>query len=220
MPLPMLPVCALAALLGQSPDPARVTIGLATLHAAALTTARGADDQSDAPFFLVSVVGSREQRSARLPTDARWGIALDGVVQLPELDRVELSPGDTVRVVISALEAAAGELATEAAAARASTLALAGLRQPLLDPAGPALGPVLAGLRGAGAHWLGSVSLLLTNEGGTVWWRRMDCAQDCTVLRGVPDGRGAELAGPVNGVYELQGAGGTYHMQLSIRPAA
>lgn len=27
----------------------------------------------------------------------------------------------------------------------------------------------------SGAHWLGSVSLLLTNEAGSVFWRRLDC---------------------------------------------
>ena len=220
MPLPMLPAWALAALLVPAPAPSHVSISLATLHAAALTTARGSTDQADAPYFLVSVVGPRVSSSARLPAGARFGIVNNGIVQPTELQRLELAPGDSVRVVISVLEAESGELAPETDAAKAATLALSGLPRPLLDPAGPALGPTVAGLQGAGAHWIGAVSLLLTNEGGSPYWRRMECAQDCEVLQGLPGAAGAALTGPVNGVFELRGAGGTYHMQLSLRPAA
>ena len=220
MPLPMLPAWALAALLVPTPAPSHVSIGLATLHAAALTTARGSADQSDAPYFLVSVVGPRVSNSARLPAGARFGIVNNGIVQPTVLQQVDLDPGDSVRVVISVLEAESGDLAPETDAAKAVTLALSGLPRPLLDPAGPVLGPAVAGLQGAGAHWIGAVSLLLTNEGGSTFWRRMDCAQDCEVLQGLPGQGGAELKGPVNGVFELRGAGGTYHLQLSLRPAA
>ncbi len=220
MPLPMLPAWALAALLLPTPAPSHVSIGLATLHAAALTTARGSADQSDAPYFLVSVVGPRVSNSARLPAGARFGIVNNGIVQPTVLQQVDLDPGDSVRVVISVLEAESGDLAPETDAAKAVTLALSGRSGPLLDPAGPVLGPAVAGLQGAGAHWIGAVSLLLTNEGGSTFWRRMDCAQDCEVLQGLPGQDGAALKGPVNGVFELRGAGGTYHMQLSLRPAA
>ncbi|MBK6779818.1 MAG: hypothetical protein IPG75_09630 [Gemmatimonadetes bacterium] len=143
----MLPAWALAALLVPAPAPSHVSISLATLHAAALTTARGSTDQADAPYFLVSVVGPRVSSSARLPAGARFGIVNNGIVQPTELQRLELAPGDSVRVVISVLEAESGELAPETDAAKAATLALSGLPRPLLDPAGPALGPTVAGLR-------------------------------------------------------------------------
>ena len=58
---------------------------------------------------------------------------------------------------------------------------------------------------------------LAPNEGGTVWWRRMDCVQDCAVLQGIPNGTGAALSQPTSGVYELTGAGGIYHLNLSLK---
>ena len=119
--------------------------------------------------------------------------------------------------MISVLESESAEPAPELAGGAASATALSELVQPLLDPAGPALGTGLDGLSRTGVHRIGAVSLLVTNEGGPLWWRRMDCVQDCAVLQGIPEGTGAPLAKPTNGVYELTGAGGTYHMNLSLK---
>jgi hypothetical protein len=67
----------------------------------------------------------------------------------------------------------------------------------------------------AGARWLGSVSLLLTNEGGSVFWRRLDCVASCKVLSA--PATTALPAAPTSafaGVVELSGSGGTYHLAL------
>jgi len=45
----------------------------------------------------------------------------------------------------------------------------------------------------------------------------MDCVQDCAVLQGIPNGSGAALSQPTSGVCELTGAGGTYHLNLSLK---
>ena len=66
-----------------------------------------------------------------------------------------------------------------------------------------------------GANWLGSVSLLVTNEGGAIYWRRLDCVMSCRVLTGpattaLPATGGQPFASTV----ELSGNGGTYHLAL------
>lgn len=66
-----------------------------------------------------------------------------------------------------------------------------------------------------GAHRLGSAALLLTNEGGTAYWRALECVATCRVLSGGAVTAFAAPGGsPVGGVVELSGSGGTYHMQL------
>ncbi|HEU4996449.1 MAG TPA: hypothetical protein VFT29_16650 [Gemmatimonadaceae bacterium] len=72
----------------------------------------------------------------------------------------------------------------------------------------------------SGAHWLGSVSLLLTNEGGSVFWRRLDCVASCKVLSGpATTALPATPAPPFAGVVELSGNGGTYHLALRVSRA-
>lgn len=217
MPLTLIhPWILLLGLISTAPAPARVAIELATLHVAGLTTAHGAGDVADAPYFLISVIRPNAQSSAHLPANGHWRLAEDAVVTPTTVDLLELAPGDSARVVIAVLESEGTEPAPELAGGAASTRALSALMHPLLDPAGPALNTGLGGLNQAGVHRIGAVSLLVTNEGGTVWWRRMDCVLDCAVLQGIPSGTGAALSSPTNGVYELTGAGGTYHLNLSL----
>jgi hypothetical protein len=194
-----------------------VAIELATLHVAGLTTPRGAGDETDAPFLLISVIRPHAQSTSHLPASGHWRLAEDAVVTPTAVDLLELAPGDSARVVIAVLESEGAEPAPELASGVTSAKALSELGQPLLDPAGPALGAGLDGLNQAGVHRVGAISLLVTNEGGTLWWRRMDCVQDCAVLMGIPDGTGTVLSAPTNGVYELTGAGGTYHLNLSLK---
>lgn len=67
----------------------------------------------------------------------------------------------------------------------------------------------------SGANWLGSVSLLLTNEGGAVFWRRLDCVASCKVLSAPAITALPATASPAfAGVVELTGSGGTYHLAL------
>ena len=81
---------------------------------------------------------------------------------------------------------------------------------------------MLAPLTTHGTNWLGSASLLLTNEGGTTYWTSLDCVATCTVLRSpaTPGTAGAPLqeATPqASGVVELSGASATYHLQVAVR---
>ena len=221
--MPSLPVCAgllLVSLLSPGPAPRRVAIDLTTLHAAALTTSRGAGDSTDAPYFLVSVLGSRSHSSSHLPASGHFRLAENAIVSPTPMEVLLLAPGDSARVVISVLESESAALAPELDGGVATTSGLSQLGRPLLDPASQTLAAALTGLQQGGAHWLGSVSLLITTEGGSIWWRRMDCAEDCTVLQGLPEGtEGVELGTPARGVFELTGSGGTFHLQLSLKPA-
>ncbi len=45
-------------------------------------------------------------------------------------------------------------------------------------------------------------------------------AQDCAGRQGLPNGAVVELSKPTNGAYEHTGAGGTDHMQLSLKSAS
>ena len=212
----VLPCLALLGILSIDPAPGRVSIELATLHVAALTATRGAADNSDAPYFLVSVLRNGARTSAHFPAEGHWRLEENAIVRPTAMDVLELGPGDSARVVISVLESESTDLKPELDGATATTTALAGLSQPLLDPAGPALGTALGALTQAGAHRIGSVSLLLTNEGGSIWWRRMECIQDCAMLKGLAPQGGTSLTTATNGVFELTGAGGTYHLNLNL----
>ena len=78
---------------------------------------------------------------------------------------------------------------------------------------------VLENGSGQDARALGSISLLITNEAGTVFWRRLDCVATCKVLN-PPAAAGLAAGGPpVGGVVEFSGSGGTYHLALQARRA-
>jgi hypothetical protein len=72
-----------------------------------------------------------------------------------------------------------------------------------------------AGEQVQGAHWLGSVSLVVTNEGGAIYWRQLDCVASCKVLS-APAATALPATGgkAVGGIVELSGNGGTYHLAL------
>jgi len=72
-----------------------------------------------------------------------------------------------------------------------------------------------AGAQVSGAHWLGSASLLITNEEGAIFWRRLECVASCRVLNApASTALPATAAQPLAGVVELSGSGGTYHLAL------
>ena len=70
--------CLVALGLGGAADtraPAQLTLDLATLHAAALSTARNPADSSDAPYLLVSIVGTGGQTETdELPKSGRYEV--------------------------------------------------------------------------------------------------------------------------------------------------
>lgn len=190
----------------------KVHLTLATLHAAALTAPRPATDSVDGPYFLVSIVGPRTKTATlHLPETGHLIIHEDEALGARGLTDVSLEPGDSVQVLVSVLEGKKVADSEETAAAAASTKALT---QPAAERA-TALGSALAPLTKDGAHWLGSATLLLTNEGGTTYWRALECVATCKVLAGAEStALPAPTSKAIGGVVELFGAGGTYHMNL------
>jgi hypothetical protein len=201
------------------PSPAtKVRVTVATLHAAALTKPRASTDSVDGPYFLVSILGPKSRTATlHLPTNGHLTIHEDEALGARELADLTLKPGDSVRLLVSVLEGKKVQEADEAVAAAGSSKALS---QPTASRLG-ALSSALTPLTSKGAHWLGSASLLLTNDGGRIYWRALECVSTCKVLSGgaaTPLGESGKA--PVSGIVELSGAGGTYHMQLKSEQAS
>jgi hypothetical protein len=194
------------------PDALSVQVNVATLHAATLTTARGADDRGDQPYILASILGpGTATRTARLPDDGHLAIQLDEAVKSRPLVSLSLAPGETARMVIAALEGSKVDVALE------GRVATAGTARPNEAPTalGARLAAAMAPLTGRADHWLGSALLDISNEAGTLRWRTFACLATCEVLS-VPDASAAPGT-PLSGVLELTGAGGTYHLQLETQ---
>lgn len=198
---------------GPSAADATVRLDIATIHAAALSSPRSAADSSDTPYILIAALGpGGTRRASRLPADsAHRVIRLDEALKPQPLTTLNLRPGDSVRVLVSLLEGAAyaGPADDAAANASAEAVAASGTQQ------GAALRQALTPLTGRGDNLLGAAIFLVTNEGGTAYWRAIDCVATCKVLNRPPK---PELAAaPAASVLELTGAGATYHMQVSGR---
>jgi hypothetical protein len=207
----------------ESHGPARLTLDLATLHAAALTTSRGTADSSDDPYLLISVVGSAGGRETHeLPTAGHWAVHQDQAIGKTPITTLSLQSGDSVRVLLTVLADRAAS-SQELPVATAETALLADQRSLASPPAEAVVTPALAPLTSGGAHWLGSASLLLINEGGTAYWTRLDCIATCKVLASpvAADGAGTPLEATTPraaaGVVELSGGSGTYHLQVTVR---
>ena len=214
LPAILLAILAAAPRAALQPGPAAlpVQVTVATLHAAALTSARGADDRADQPYLLASILGPGTATStARLPNDGHLSIQLDEAVSARPLVSLSLAPGENARVVIAALEGSRIDLALEGRGATAATV------RPDETPSalGARLGAVMAPLTAREDHWLGSALLDIGNEAGTLRWRTFACLASCEVLS-APDPSTAPGA-PLAGVLELTGSGGTYHLKLETR---
>jgi hypothetical protein len=200
--------------------PATLNLDLTTIHAAVLSSARGDADSADAPYLLISIAGSSGSTQARtLPGSGHWNLRADQAITGLPIASISLEPGDSVRILLSALEDRAAT-PDELEIASATTVAMAKQRSwssPLEETMVTA---ALTPLTSRGVHWLGSASLLVTNQGGTAYWTRLDCIASCAVLRSPAQNGGAvlsETAGPASGVVELTGASGTYHVQVALR---
>ena len=183
----------------------RVQVGFTTFHVAGLTTPRAAADSSDAPFFLVSVVGGGARRDTMVPGAGHWVVRLDGVIPPGGLTELTLGDADSAYVEVAVLEhgdTAAYRRLTTAPAANGD-----GVAPSKDDPAGRRIAPMTR----AGAHHVGSVRLLLRRTGGVTYWQRLECTVTCRILGAPTD---APLTQPAAGVVELTGAGGVYHLQL------
>lgn len=215
--------CLLTLGMDRAPRPqpaATLRLDLTTIHAAVLTKARGASDSTDAPYLLISLVSSSGKTDTRaLPASGHWDMQANQAITGLSIASISLQPGDTVQVLVSALEdrqATANELEI----ASATTLAMAKQHSWSNPLEANLVSTALTPLTNQGAHWLGSASLLLTNEGGTVYWTRLDCIASCAVLNSaVQNGAGAvlsETTRPASGIVELSGASGTYHVQVAL----
>lgn len=192
--------------------PAKIHLTLATLHAANLTAPRAATDSVDEPYYLISIVGPHSQaETIHLPTTGHLRIHRDEALGSRPLVDLSVAPGDTVRMLVSVLDGAKGRGSNEDAAASASTKAMSQSSNGRAAALSSALAPVIK----QGAHWLGSATLMVTNDGGTVYWRALECVATCSVLSGAsPSPFPAPTEKPLAGVVELSGSGATYHMQL------
>jgi hypothetical protein len=219
--LPFVSLLSIRAAVTHAPRPAapptKVHLTLATLHAATLSTPRSATDSVDAPYFLVSILGPHAKSEAmQLPESGHLQIHRDEALGARSLVDLNLEPGDSVQLLVSVLSASSVKASDEAAAAKASTEALAKPAAARTDFLATALAPVTKG----GARWLGSAILLLTNDGGKAYWRALQCVSTCKVLAGATAAPIASAgAAPVTGVVELSGSGATYHMQLQGQQA-
>jgi hypothetical protein len=205
----VLPLVTLLSTRAAQPHAAtKLRLTLATLHAAVLTTPRAAADSVDGPYFLVSVLGPHAKASTiQLPASGHLRIHRDEALGARPLIDLSLEPGDSVRLLVSVLAGEKVQASDEAAAAAASTSALSQPSAAWANTVTSALAPITKG----GARWLGSATLLVTNDGGTTYWRSLECVATCKVLSGAG---AAPLSAPVAGVVELSGGGATYHMQL------
>ena len=196
----------------QQHPPTGLRLTVATLHAATLTTPRAATDSVDGPYFLVSILGPRAKAEAiHLPATGHLTIHEDEALGARDLVDLNLAPGDTVQLLVSVLEGKKTSGPREIAAASASTPALS---QPTAARAA-IVSSALAPVTEDGAHWLGSATLTLTNEAGTMYWRKLECVSTCKVLSGAGSKAfGTSGSGTIAGVVELSGSGATYHMQL------
>lgn len=220
LPVPLVRAAALLpvlSLLAAPPAPTKLRLTMATLHAAALTAPRAATDSIDEPFFLVSILGPHAKSGTlHLPATGHLRIHQDEALGTRPLVDLSIAPGDTVRLLISVLEGKKVRGADEATAATASTRALLEPAASRASVLSSALAPVTVG----GANWLGSATLLVTNEGGTTYWRALECVSTCKVLSGgSATAMPAATAQPVAGVVELSGSGATYHMQIQGQQA-
>jgi hypothetical protein len=146
-----------------------------------------------------------------VPATAHLSVHQDQALGPRPLVTLSLQPGDSIRLLVTLLEGDRVQLPAETDAATAATAVLA---QPS-EARAALLAPALAPVTEHGAHWLGSVALLLTNEGGTTYWRAFECVATCRVLKAPGTGALAEKSvAPLAGVVEFSGAGGTYHLQL------
>ena len=190
--------------------PEKVQLTIATLHAAALTTPRSAGDSTDAPFFVFEVIGPHASSASVLPESGQLRVHRDEAVGARPLTELTLAGGDSVQVLVSVLENAKAQ--SRNTPASASTRAISASAQ--VDEATRLVAPMIKD----GAHLLGSVSMLVTNEGGAIYWRKLECVATCTVLN-APGTAALPAAAAVGGVVELSGNGGTYHLALQANRA-
>ena len=217
--------CLLALGIGRTPHrepPAQLALDLTTIHAAVLSSARSPADSADTPYLLVSILGTGGRTQAHaLPAGGHWTMRGNEAITGMSIATISLEPGDSVRVLLSVLEDSVAH-PEELQAATATSSAMASVSALQTPPLPSLVTRTLAPLTSRGAYWLGSASLLLTNEGGTTYWTSLDCIASCVVVRPPAQGGSRAVlaesaAQPASGLVELSGASGTYHFLVALR---
>jgi hypothetical protein len=101
-----------AALVGytQSPFAARLQLDLATVHAAALSTARSASDSTDDLVLHVTTRDAKGVRSSyRLPEEGYFTLGLDQVTRPRSFLAKELDAGESIEIEVTVREGRAGD---------------------------------------------------------------------------------------------------------------
>lgn len=97
----------------QSPFAARLQLDLATVHAAALTTARSTADMND---DLVLLVTTRDEKgvttSYRLPEEGFFTLGLDQVTRPRSFLAREVEPGETLAIEVTVREGKGADAAS------------------------------------------------------------------------------------------------------------
>lgn len=193
-----------------STAPAKVQFTLQTVHAAALTKARTSGDTKDEPYLLLSLAGPGTSVAGMpFPATEPLSIKLDEALPARTLLTRTLEDGESLRVLLSALEGPRGRASEEADAATAAV----GVIRQAPDERAEALASAIAPLTSKGANLLGAAILVVANEGGTLYWRTLECVATCSVLT-APTATALQGNATNQGVLELTGAAGTYHFNL------
>lgn len=198
---------------------AEVQLDMATLHAAALSVARTPKDSTDAPFLLVTVLGPGATHSSlQMPSASKhWMIRQDEAKGAAPLTALTIAPGDSVRVLFTLLEGDQVNAADEST----TSAALTKLKLTSDSKNSSVVASTLAPLTSRGAHWIGSATMLLTNEGGKTYWRALDCVSTCSVSNSPVQANGSELAAQsadgLSAVLELNGSAATYHLKVTAK---
>ena len=203
--------------------PAEVQLDMATLHAAALSAARTPRDTLDAPFLLVTVFGpGGTQASKQMPSaNKHWMIRKDEAKGAAPLTSLTIAPGDSVRVLFTLLEGDQVNAADESTAGTALSKLKLNSDAKNASQNSSAVASTLTPLTSRGAHWLGSATMLLTNERGKTYWRALDCVSTCAVSNSPVQASGSEVAAQsadgLSAILELNGNAATYHLKVTAK---
>jgi hypothetical protein len=162
-----------------------VQLTVLTLHAASLTTPTGAGDSTDTPFIVATLKGAHLESTSVLHSAADKSLRTNEQLGARPLAQLSLNPGDSVEVLLSVLE--------NSKVRTGDSLTVAAVEK--------------------GARVVGRVSLMVTNEAGSIYWRKAECVESCKVLNG-PVASAVSATNPAGAVIELSGNGGTYHLAL------
>jgi len=163
----------------------KVQLTVLTLHAASLTKPTDARDSTDTPFIVASVKSAHVKTTSVLHSSADKSLRTNEQLGARPLAQLSMESGDTVDVMLTVFE--------NSKVRAGDSLTVEAVQK--------------------GARVVGRVNLLVTNEAGSIFWRKAECVESCKVLNG-PAASAVSAASPAGAVLELSGNGGTYHLAI------